>query len=194
MVLARERGVSPIYRTFAFCQGVVAIPVWLFCFVFVFLHRTLPILLLKGIFYPRLIVPVETFARANGFLKEIFVCLSGRRDKSSQSQSCCREIWLHTALTITRFVDFFATPCQRHRLNRWEDGSFSSVHGLRDNFKPRIRFPAVEQLNPGIKSWKMHLSDWARCQKAIDGICFTKKWRAETLQPGLEFGNFKTPA
>jgi hypothetical protein len=44
-------------------------------------------------------------------------------------------------------------------------------------------------LNPGIR-WK-HLSDWARCQKAICGIYFTKKWRAETPQPGLEFDNFK---
>jgi hypothetical protein len=42
-----------------------------------------------------------------------------------------------------------------------------------------------------IRSGERHLSDWARCQKAIDGIYFTKKWRAETLQPGLEFDNFK---
>jgi hypothetical protein len=35
------------------------------------------------------------------------------------------------------------------------------------------------------------LSEWARYQKAIGGIYFTKKWRAETLQPGLVFDNFK---
>jgi hypothetical protein len=46
-------------------------------------------------------------------------------------------------------------------------------------------------LNPGIRSWKMHLSEWARCQKAVGGIYFTTKWRAETLQPGLECDNFK---
>ncbi len=46
-------------------------------------------------------------------------------------------------------------------------------------------------VNPGIRSWEKHLSDWARCQKASGDIYFTKKWRAETLQPGLEFGNFK---
>ncbi len=46
-------------------------------------------------------------------------------------------------------------------------------------------------VNPGIRSWKEHLSEWARCQEAIGGIYFTKKWRAETLQPGLEFDNFK---
>ncbi len=37
----------------------------------------------------------------------------------------------------------------------------------------------------------MHSSDWARCQKAIGGIYFTKKWRAGTLQPGFEFDSFK---
>ncbi len=46
-------------------------------------------------------------------------------------------------------------------------------------------------VNPEIKSWKKDLYDWARCQKAIGGIYFTKKWRAETRHPGLEFDNFK---
>ncbi len=38
---------------------------------------------------------------------------------------------------------------------------------------------------------KKHLSEWARRQKLIGGIYFTKKWRAETLRPGLELDNFK---
>ncbi len=38
---------------------------------------------------------------------------------------------------------------------------------------------------------KKHLSDWAQCQKAVGGIYITKKWRAETQQPGLEFDSFK---
>ncbi len=42
-----------------------------------------------------------------------------------------------------------------------------------------------------LRSWKKHLSDWARCQRAIGGIHFTIEWRAETLQCSLEFGNFK---
>ncbi len=46
-------------------------------------------------------------------------------------------------------------------------------------FQIRIRFPTVKQ------GLILH------CQKAIDGVYFTKKWRAETLQPGLEFDNFK---
>ncbi len=33
-------------------------------------------------------------------------------------------------------------------------------------------------VNPGTRSWKKHLSEWARCQKAIGDIYFTKKWRA----------------
>ncbi len=37
-------------------------------------------------------------------------------------------------------------------------------------------------VDPGRRSWKNHLSEWARCQKAIGCIYFTKKWRAETLQ------------
>ncbi len=36
----------------------------------------------------------------------------------------------------------------------------------------------------------MHTSEWARCQEAI-GFNSTKMWRAETLQRGLEFDNFK---
>jgi hypothetical protein len=55
-------------------------------------------------------------------------------------------------------------------------------------YQAPIRFPAVKQ---GIRSWKKHLSDWAQFQEAIGGIYFTKKWRAETLQPGLEVDNFK---
>jgi hypothetical protein len=42
-------------------------------------------------------------------------------------------------------------------------------------------------VNPGIRSWKTFLSEWARFQKAIGKIYITKKWRAETLQPGSEF-------
>ncbi len=48
-------------------------------------------------------------------------------------------------------------------------------------------------LDHGIRSWKQNFSEWARCQKATGCIYFAKKkkWRAETLQPGLEFDNFK---
>ncbi len=44
-------------------------------------------------------------------------------------------------------------------------------------------------VNPEIRSWKKHLSERARRQKAIGGIYFTNKWRSETLQPGLEWDN-----
>jgi hypothetical protein len=56
---------------------------------------------------------------------------------------------------------------------------------------PNMLFIIGTGVNPGIRSWKKHLSGWARCQKAIGGICLTKKWRAETLQPGSEFDEFK---
>jgi hypothetical protein len=46
-------------------------------------------------------------------------------------------------------------------------------------------------VNLGIRSWKKHSSEWAWWQEAIGEIYFTKKWRAETLQPGLEFDNCK---
>ncbi len=46
-------------------------------------------------------------------------------------------------------------------------------------------------VNLGIKSWWRHLSEWAQRQEAIGDIYFTKKWRAETLKPRLEFGSFK---
>ncbi len=55
-----------------------------------------------------------------------------------------------------------------------------------------ICFPTVKQgLNlekeTGIKTF----TRWAQCQKPIGGIYFTKKWKAETFQPGSEFDNFK---
>ncbi len=72
---------------------------------------------------------------------------------------------------------------------RW---SFSGVHELGDNFNPPDLISSSETgVNSGISSWKKHLSDWARCQKANGGIFFTEKWRAETLQPGLDFDIFK---
>jgi hypothetical protein len=47
------------------------------------------------------------------------------------------------------------------------------------------------RVNLGIRSWKEHLPEWAGCSKTIGGIYFTNKWRAETLQRGSEFYNFK---
>ncbi len=56
---------------------------------------------------------------------------------------------------------------------------------------PDLLSSSETRINHGMRSWKNHLSEWARCQKASDGIYFTKKRRAETLQPGLDFDNFK---
>jgi hypothetical protein len=76
----------------------------------------------------------------------------------------------------------------RLQIRRW---SFSSIHKLRDNIKQRFALQQWNGVNPDMRSWKKHSSEWARCQKAIGGIYYTKEWRAETLQPGLEFDNFK---
>ncbi len=73
-------------------------------------------------------------------------------------------------------------------MGRW---SFFGVRKLWDNFKPRFAFQRWNGGNSEISSWKKHLFHWARCQKAIGAIYFTKKRRAGTLQPGLKFDNFK---
>jgi hypothetical protein len=48
-----------------------------------------------------------------------------------------------------------------------------------------------KEVNPGIRSWiKHYLIDFV-FRKAIGCICFTKMWRPEILQPGLEFDILK---
>jgi hypothetical protein len=42
-------------------------------------------------------------------------------------------------------------------------------------------FSSETGVNSGMRSWKMHLSDRARYQKAIGGIYFTRKWKEENL-------------
>ncbi len=74
---------------------------------------------------------------------------------------------------------------------RCEDGRFPVSTSSVIISNPGSLSSSDTGVDPGIRSWKKHSSGWARCQKAIGGIYFTKKWRAETLQPGLEFDNFK---
>jgi hypothetical protein len=72
---------------------------------------------------------------------------------------------------------------------RW---SFSGVRELRDDSSnPSLLSTWETGVNPGIRSWKKRWYEWAWCQKAIGGIYITKRWRTETLQPGLEFDDFK---
>ncbi len=77
-----------------------------------------------------------------------------------------------------------------HRF-RCENGRFPASASYVTISNPDLLSSSETGVNPGIRSWKKHLSEWAQCQKAIGGIYFTKKWRAGTLQPGLEFDNFK---
>jgi hypothetical protein len=76
-----------------------------------------------------------------------------------------------------------------HRLQMWT-WQFTGVRSVKIS-NPDIPSSTETGVNSEIRSWKKHLFEWARCQKAIDGIYFTKKWRAENLQHGLEFDNFK---
>ncbi len=64
-------------------------------------------------------------------------------------------------------------------------GSGVAIHN------PDLLSSSEKKVNSGIRSWKNHWFQWARCQKAIRGIRFTKKWRAKTLQTGLEFDSYK---
>jgi hypothetical protein len=75
---------------------------------------------------------------------------------------------------------------------RCEDGRFPVLASCVTISNPNLLSSSDTGVDPGIRSWKKHLSEWARCQKAIGGIYFTKKWRAETLQTGFEFDNFKS--
>ncbi len=71
-----------------------------------------------------------------------------------------------------------------------EDGRFSVSASCVTISNPDSLSSSETGVNPGIWSWK-HLPEWARCQKAIGGTYPTNKWRAETLEPGLEFNNLK---
>ncbi len=104
--------------------------------------------------------------------------------------------YLHRNLTLIIINNSSETlnsaPGAHHRLpiRRW---SFTSVWDFCDNSKPRFAF---QQWNSGwccYRCWKKkkHLTHIARREKAIGGVYFTKKWRAETLQPALKFDNFK---
>ncbi len=76
---------------------------------------------------------------------------------------------------------------------RWEDGRVLVTASCVAFSSPDSLSSCKARVSPGIRSLKKQLSDWARCQRDIGGIYFTKKWRAETLQPGSEFDNFKPP-
>jgi hypothetical protein len=75
---------------------------------------------------------------------------------------------------------------------RRDDGHFPVSASCVSVSNPDSLSRSETRADPGIRSWKKHSSEWSWCQKAIGGIYFTKKWwRAQTLQPGLEFDNFK---
>ncbi len=106
-----------------------------------------------------------------------------------ESQRLVQEI---TLKLLSECLWQFLTPTPT-RLQMWM-WSCAGVRELPDNFQTTIDDSLSSSetgVNFGIRSWKKHFSEWAWCQKAIGGIYSTKKWRAETLQPGLEFDYFK---
>jgi hypothetical protein len=107
-------------------------------------------------------------------------------------------LWNHEFHYIAGYISRLGTSAGKaHRLSMWR-WSFFGVRELLDIFKT-LCFPAMKRglilkkkKKKKKKKLKLHFSDLVQCQKAIGDIYFTKKWwRAETLQPGLEFDNFK---
>ncbi len=77
------------------------------------------------------------------------------------------------------------------RLYEGEDGRFQVSTSCVTISNPEFAFQQWNRCWSWFKKMKKHWSEWARCQEDIGGIYLTKKWRAETLQPSLEFVNFK---
>jgi hypothetical protein len=100
-------------------------------------------------------------------------------------QSCCFYWKLGNIISRQQWSEY-------HIDYKCEGGHFSVSGSCVTGSNPDLVSSGETRVNPGIRSWnKKHLSDWVRCQKAIGGVYFTNMWRAETLQPGLEFNNFK---
>ncbi len=77
---------------------------------------------------------------------------------------------------------------------RCEDGRFPEFASCMTMSNPDLISSSETRVNPGIRSWRKHISEWARLldvRKPLVESISQKKWRAETLQPGLEFDNFK---
>ncbi len=66
------------------------------------------------------------------------------------------------------------TTRRRQRLQTWK-WSFQVSTSDVAILNPYLLSSSETGLDYGIRSWKKHLSDWDRCQKAIGGIYFTKK-------------------
>ncbi len=73
---------------------------------------------------------------------------------------------------------------------RCEDGRIPVSASCVKISNPNSLSSSEKEVNLGIRSWKKCLSEWAWCQKVIGGIYLTKKWRAETLQPGFDIYKF----
>ncbi len=99
--------------------------------------------------------------------------------------------------------DCFMCFVVERRQQRWPAPYYHIIYICEDGRFPEsescVTIPNSDSLSssnetwviPEIRSWKSTCNVWAWCQKAIGGIYFTEKWRVETIQPNLEFDNFK---
>jgi hypothetical protein len=74
---------------------------------------------------------------------------------------------------------------------RCEDGCTSQWASCVTISNPDSLFCSETEVNPGIRNYKKHSSEWAWCQLVILIVYSTRNWRPETLQAGLEFDNIK---
>jgi hypothetical protein len=112
------------------------------------------------------------------------------------TDSCTREKWpsLQSASQFDNPKSIYENQFLASHTNigyKCEDGRFLKSASCVTNIKPRFDFQQWNRAWSWNKKLKKHWFEWARCQKFIGGIHFTETWRAENLQPGLEFDNFK---
>jgi hypothetical protein len=76
--------------------------------------------------------------------------------------------------------------------SRCEEGSFPVYASCMTISNPDSLFSNGTGLNPGIRSFKKHSTDWARCQRATRGIYFTKKVKSWYSTVCFRFWQFQT--
>ncbi len=118
----------------------------------------------------------------------IFLCSARKLSAQEESPAvvllgapalCFRLCVLAVLLDVVSAVKFDA-GCHDHIDHRCEYGRFAVSASCVEWEGLNMEWEAEKAL-----IW-LSLRSESRC-----GICFTKKWRAETLQPGLQFDNFK---
>ncbi len=77
------------------------------------------------------------------------------------------------SLLVTQVVDLFFFKVKL-TIDDWcEDCCWPVFMTCVTISNPDSFFISETGVNPEIRSWRKHLSEWARCKKVIGGICFT---------------------